>query len=245
MGGGRFKGHCQACAAAFSLWSVGKARSPLAKSTRAWRNSATVDTMTTDHQPGKRLIAWIDEIGGFLICLNDEIFIGQPTGEGGVDIPVRADLSRVGMPRFAAKGKTTSSLPSTPPRWMARLLTGPIVLRNHALIELGDSLRLRFTRPHTLSATAVLRIESKHKTEPAVDAIVLMSESCVLGPGSHSHIQCPTWKNDLVLFRRGDDLQFRAKELVEFNDHPGTTSGIITADCRISGENFALSFEEI
>ncbi|TWU28083.1 FHA domain-containing protein [Bythopirellula polymerisocia] len=222
----------------------GKVRSPLAKSTLAWRNSATLDTMTTDHQPGKRLIAWIDEIGGYMICLNDEVFIGQPTPEGGVDIPVRADLSR----RHASIRRERENYVLTPihtTKVDGQTITGPIVLRNQALVELGDSLRLRFTKPHTLSATAVLLVESKHKTEPAVDAIVLMSESCVLGPGSHSHIRCPNWKSDIVLFRRGDDIQFRAKELVEFNDHPGTTSGIITADCRISGENFALSFEEI
>ncbi|QEG34687.1 FHA domain-containing protein [Bythopirellula goksoeyrii] len=221
-----------------------KAGSPLTTSTQAWRSCATVDTMTTKPEAGKRIIAWIDEIGGFLICLNDEIVIGQPTAEGGVDIPVRADLSR----RHATIRRERENYVLTPihtTKVDGHVLTGPIVLRNQALIELGDSLQLRFTKPHSLSATAVLEVESKHKTEPAVDAIVLMSESCVLGAGSHSHIRCPNWENDLVLYRRGDDLQFRTKELVETKDHPGTTNGIITANCRISGENYALSFEEI
>lgn len=222
----------------------GKAPSPLVPETLPWRKSATIDTMTTDPKLKKRLIAWIDEIGGFLICLNDEVCIGQPTAEGGVDIPVRADLSR----RHASIRRERENYVLTPihtTKVNGQILTGPHVLPNQALIELGDSLRLRFSKPHTLSATAVLRVESKHKTEPAVDAVVLMSESCVLGPGSSSHIRCPGWESDLVLFRRGHELQFRSTQVVETSDGLDTTSGIITADCRISGENFALSFEEV
>ncbi len=220
------------------------AGAPRDKSTIAWRTNATIDTMTTDHQPGRRLIAWIDEIGGFLLCLSDEVMIGQPSSGGGVDIPVRADLAR----RHASIRREKENYVLTPihtTKVDGHQLTGPVVLNNNALIELGDSLRLRFIKPHTLSATAVLRIESKHKTEPAVDSVVLMSESCVLGPGSHSHIHCPGWLSDVVLFRRGEDLQFRSKEIVETNDGIDVTSGSIFADSRISGENFSLSFEEI
>jgi hypothetical protein len=172
------------------------------------------------------------------------VVIGQPSPEGGVDIAVRADLSR----RHATIHRDGENYVLTPIhtcRLDGTPLAGPAVLRDGALVQLGDSLEMRFTKPHTLSASAVLRIESKHKTEPAVDAVVLMSESCVLGPRSHSHIPCPQWTEDLVLFRRGEQMQFRSSNLVELNDHPGTTTGPITDFCRIAGEDFALSFEEI
>ena len=73
-------------------------------------------------------------------------------------------------------------------------------------------------------------LESHHKTEPAVDAIVLMSESCILGPKSQSHICCRNWDDDFVLFRRGDDLQFRTSASVEVDGEPSTTGTAITAN---------------
>jgi hypothetical protein len=221
-----------------------KRPSPLFASTIAWRKNGADDTMTTEENRGKRLIAWIDEVGGFLVCLGNEVVIGQPTPGTQNDIPIRADLSR----RHATirrEGENYILTPIHTAKIDGQTIVGPTLLRDNALVELGDSLRLRFTKPHTLSATAVLKIESKHKTEPAVDAVVLMSESCVFGPKSHSHVRCPSWTSDLVLFRRGEDLQFRCQEMVEIDEHPGNTSGTITANCRLAGEEFALSFEEV
>jgi len=113
------------------------------------------------------------------------------------------------------------------------------------MIQLGDTVRLKFHQPHALSATAVLTIESHHKTEPAVDGIVLMSESCILGPQSQSHIHCRNWADDFVLFRRGDDLQFRTSTSVEVDGEATGAGATINGNCRIEGEDFALSFEEI
>lgn len=217
---------------------------PVFATTIAWRKNGSDDTMTTEHTRGKRLIAWIDEVGGFLVCLGNEVVIGQPTPGSEIDIPIRADLSR----RHATirrEGENYILTPIHQAKVDGHTMVGPTLLRDGSLVELGDSLKLRFTKPHTLSATAVLKIESKHKTEPAVDAVVLMSESCVLGPKQHSHIRCPGWESDLVLFRRGEEVQFRSKEILELNDHPGCTSGTIAANCRLAGEEFALSFEEV
>ena len=50
-----------------------------------------------------------------------------------------------------------------------------------------------------------------------VDAVVLMSESCILGPQSHSHVRCREWTADLVLFRRGDELMCRTQSPVEID----------------------------
>ena len=41
-----------------------------------------------------------------------------------------------------------------------------------AIDPMGDGVKISFRKPHALSATAVLEIESHHRTEPAVDAIV-------------------------------------------------------------------------
>ena len=192
--------------------------------------------MHTKSQPktSKRTIVWIDGVGGYLLCLGDEVTLGQPTGKGGPEIAILADLSR----RHATIRRERESYVITPIH-QVRIdgveLTGPRVLKENAQIELGESVCLRFNKPHALSSTAILKLESHHKTESAVDGILLMSESCVLGPKPQSHIPCRGWKEDLVIFRCGEDLRFRT----------ATLSGIITDSTRIAGSNFALSFEEL
>ncbi len=217
------------------------------KSTHAWTSSAKVDTWAMNQEQGKRFVAWIDGVGGYLICLGNELVLGQPTG-GGADIPILADLSR----RHATIRREGESYVLTPihkVRVDAQELTGPQVLKDNSLIELGDAVRMRFRKPHALSGTAVVTIESHHKTEPAVDSIVLMSESCVLGSQSQSHIHCRKWTDDIVLFRRGEDLQFRTSASVKLNSEvdgeAASSGGLVTHGTRIEGENFSLSVEEI
>jgi hypothetical protein len=218
--------------------------SPVFATTIPWRKNGADDTMTSEESRGKRMIAWIDEVGAYLVCLGNEISLGQPTPGSAVDIPIRADLSRRHA-TIAREGESYILKPIHSAKLDGQAVVGPTLLRDGSLIELGDSLKLRFTKPHSLSATAVLKFESKHKTEPAVDAVVLMSESCILGPQTHSHIRCANWNSEIVLFRRGEDVQFRSQEIIEVNNDPGATNGIITANCRLAGEEFALSFEEV
>ena len=68
------------------------------------------------------------------------------------------------------------------------------MLADNQLIQLGDNVRLRFTKPHALSATARLVLESHHKTQPSADAVLLMADSCVLGPNRHCHVRCRNWQ---------------------------------------------------
>ncbi len=209
-------------------------------------------------ETSQRFVAWIDDVGGYLICLGDEVILGQPSGSGGAEIPIFADLSR----RHATLHREREAYIITPihkVRVDGTELKGPQVVKNNAFIELGESVRLRFRQPHALSSTAVLTLESHHKTEPAVDGIVLMSESCVLGSQPQSHIPCRGWTDDLLLFRRGEDLQFRTAASVTLSNGDGhgdsngervpkltaTSSGVITHNTRIDGENFSLSFEEV
>ena len=126
-----------------------------------------------------------------------------------------------------------------------QLITTPTVLTANARIQLGDTVQLTFFKPHALSASAVLTVESSHKTEPAVDAIVLMSDSCIMGPQKQSHVVCRDWTSDLVLFRRGDQLHVRCGEPIEIDGEMGCEENVIEGNCRISGEDFALSLEQI
>ena len=38
---------------------------------------------------------WIDGVGGYLVCLNNRITLGQATPDAAVDVPLLADVSRL------------------------------------------------------------------------------------------------------------------------------------------------------
>lgn len=217
---------------------------PSGGSTRRQAANAKEDTVSLSRAPGKRLVTWIDAVGGFLICLGDEIVLGQPSADGGVDVPLLADLSRRHA-TIVREGESYILHPIHQATVNDVAAAGPIVLRDNSVIGLGESVKLRFRRPHALSATAVLQIMTHHKTEPAVDGIVLMSDSCIIGSQGHSHIRCRDWEHEVVLFRRGDQLICRTQAEAEFDGRPMPSQVEVRQDCRIEGEDFALSFEEI
>ena len=41
-----------------------------------------------------RLMLWVDSVGGYLVCLRDEVVLGQPAGGATPDVPILGDLSR-------------------------------------------------------------------------------------------------------------------------------------------------------
>jgi tetratricopeptide (TPR) repeat protein len=212
-------------------------------STHAHARSAKADTVT-ERNVGKRIVAWIDAVGGFLVCLGDEIVLGQPVADGSVDVPFLADLSRRhAIIRREGEAYVLTPLQRTTVDGLA--VKESVVLRDKCIVKLGEAVELRFRKPHALSNTAVLEIQSRHKTEPAVDGIILMSESCILGPQSHSHVRCRQWSSDLVLFRRGDELMCRTHSPLEIDGQTCVGQAAVGGNCRIESEEFALSLEEI
>ena len=211
-------------------------------STRLGKGSSEEDTVTGKSSPDRRLV-WVDAVGGFLICLDDEIVLGQPSRDNPPAVPILADLSR----RHAVLRREGGAYvldPVQATRLDDRPVTGPTTLGTNHRIQLGESVRIHFCRPHALSATARLVIESNHKTEPSVDAVVLMAESCILGPRKHSHIRCRGWENDLILFRKEGDLGCRAQTPLVVNGEEISGPATIPTGSRIEGEDFALSIED-
>ena len=137
--------------------------------------------------------------------------LGQPSAGDKIAVPILADLSRRhAVIRRDAGAYVLEPLQRT--RVDGREITTPFVLSNNHLIQLGDNVRLRFTRPHALSATARLTLESHHKTQPSADAVLLMADSCVLGPNRHCHVRCREWERDVVVYRQNDRIFCRAGE---------------------------------
>jgi len=211
------------------------------RSTRAGARSGEVDTVTGSESP-QRALLWVDAVGGFLVCLDDQVVLGQPSPGNRIALPILADLSR----RHAVIRREAGAYvlePLQTVRVDGREINGPTVLADRQLIELGESVQLRFTKPHALSATARLDFESHHKTQPTCDAVLLMADSCVLGPGAHCHVRGRDWQYDVVLYRNGAGFQCRCAAPLIVDGEARSGSIDVESGERVEGESFSFTWE--
>jgi hypothetical protein len=133
-----------------------------------------------DSHGSARWMLWIDGVGSYRILLADAVTLGQPGGSREADIAVLGDLStRHARIRRDGEGYLIEAVHEV--RVDGRAVQGAAPLEDGSRIALGGAVRLAFRRPHALSASARLEFESYHRTEPPADAVLLVSESCVLG----------------------------------------------------------------
>jgi hypothetical protein len=192
----------------------------------------------------ERFMLWVDAIGGFWVCMDDEIRLGQPVHGNSTDVPILADVSsRHAIIRRDGEGYLIEAIRSVevdgrPVRHSAALADG-------ARIRLGESVQMDFHRPHPLSATARLDIVSGHNTQPRSDAVLLMADSCILGPNPHCHVVCRDWPADVVLYRQHNELYCRAPGTFEVDGVAHRGRARVTRNSRISGDDFSFTLEEV
>jgi hypothetical protein len=213
------------------------------RSTRPTSRSSEVDTVAGMEQP-QRALLWVDAVGGFLVCLDDRILLGQPSPGERIAVPILADLSR----QHAAIRRDAGAYVLEPLQRTlvdGREIAGPHVLADSQLIQLGDNVRLRFARPHALSATARLVLESHHRTQPSADAILLMADSCVLGPNRHCHVRCRDWQHDVVVYRHDGRLFCRADKPLVVDGVAAGGESELQSGVRVEGEEFSFTWETL
>ncbi|HUE71638.1 MAG TPA: FHA domain-containing protein [Pirellulaceae bacterium] len=190
-----------------------------------------------------RFMLWIDAVGGYLVCLNSQVVIGQAHPGTRVEVPLQADISRRhAMIRREGEGYVVQPLGGSV-KIDGKPIDGPALLSDGDELELGDGVRLRFRRPHVLSSSARLDILSRHRTQPFVDGVILMAESCVLGPKWQNHVVCRDWTGDVVLYRNDDKLFCRAMESLEIDGKLHDGRGKLGPNSRVVGSDFSLSLE--
>jgi len=191
-----------------------------------------------------RFLMWVDAVGGYWVCLGDEITLGQPARGGKADVPILGDLSKRHA-RVRRDGEGYLIEAYRPVYVDGRMVDKVESLANGQAIRLGDSVELIFRRPHALSATARLDFVSGHRTQPSVDAVLLMADACVLGPARHCHVVCRDWPAEVVLFRHDSRLFCRTAGTLEIDGRRTKGRGPITTHSRIEGEKFSLTLEEL
>lgn len=202
-----------------------------------------VTSAVMSRTPETRFLLWVDAVGGFLVCCGAQVRLGQAVPESPVEVPLLADLSRHHA-TIRRDGEGYLLEPLGPTQLNGVPLRQPAWLADGSQIGLGRSLRLRFRRPHPLSATATLEILSHHQTRPTTDRVLLAADTCVLGPSAQGHVLCRNWPAEVVLFRRPDGWHCRADELLEIDGRQAVRSGPLTLRSRVVGPHFAFSLEE-
>ena len=192
----------------------------------------------------ERFVLWVDGVGGYLVCISDEITLGQATPETTVDIPILGDLSGKHA-TLRRQGEHYLIEPSGEVFLDGTRIEQPTLLANNSLLTLGHDIELRFRTPHPLSATARLDFTSHYRTEPRSDAILLISQSLILGPDTHNHIVCREWPENIVLFQEENKLYCHSNQTMELDGRPFKTTTPVQCGQRISLDGCAISLEEV
>lgn len=194
--------------------------------------------------PGARFLLWIDGVGGYLVCLAKDVVLGQATPNNRVEVPIQADVSRQHVRIYRhGDGYVIEPFQST---WIhGQLIGDKTLLTNGDVLEMAGGVRVRFSQPHALSATARLDLVSRHRTCPRTDGILLMAESCVLGPKRQNHIVCRDWQSDVVLYRRDGKLCCRAMESMEIDGQRCDGRATLAPNAHVSGSDFSMSLEAL
>jgi len=199
----------------------------------------------SSRQQADRFLLWIDSVGGFWVCTKDEVTLGQPGFGPEVDVPILGDLSRRHA-RIRRDGEGYLIEAIRPLRVDGRPAEPVAALVDGSRIELGEGVRLVFRRPNALSATARLDFASRHHTEPRTDAVLLMANSCVLGPKSHSHVVCGHWPHEVILYRHHDELYCRTSGPMEIDGvRCVDRGGPLGRNSQIVCDRFSLGLEAV
>jgi hypothetical protein len=189
-----------------------------------------------------RFLLWIDSVGGYWVCLGDEITLGQPSPRGIIDVPILGDISAChARLRRDGEGFLVEAIREVSVD--GRAVRGTDWLRDGSEIQLGPSVRLLFRKPHALSGTVRLEFLSRHRTQPSSDAVLWMADSCVLGPKRHSHVVCRNWSGEVTVYRDGEELFCRAAGRLKIDGAVCDGRGRIARNSSVQGEGFSFKLE--
>lgn len=190
-----------------------------------------------------RYILWIDGVGGYLLCLDATVTIGQASPETQVEIPIYADISR--MHATISRDHEGYVIKALRPIIVNQGEMDQASLNSNDRITLGNSCQLVFQQDVPISTTAKLSLVSGHRFLQAVDAVFLMGETLLIGPGNNCHIQIPELKDQVVIYRCKDSLGFRCREEFELDGKPHRERAILDRNSQIRCETFSLSLEKL
>ena len=192
-----------------------------------------------------RFLLWVDDVGGYLVCPDDAVVLGRAGAESTADVAILGDLSR----RHAVVVRDADGSDYRIKAVQATFVNGKAVteapLNDGDVIRLGSTVELEFRRPSPFSATARLRLVSRHRLPLAVDGVILMAETCIIGSNRQAHIAASGLDGPVVLYRQGAGLCCRGPGTFEVDGTAGSGRLAITTASRVLGDGFSFSLESL
>lgn len=192
-----------------------------------------------------RFLLWIDGVGGYLLCLSNEIIIGGPAdSDSTAQLALLANLSR----RHATIARSGEGYVLTPHAATSvgnREVHDPTPLTGGYELRFGQNVRLQFRLPTVLSGTAVLDFVSDHRPVYSVDGAIMMEDNCLFGAGPDNHVVCPDASDSFVLFLRDGQLWCKCRTGVVIDGTHNESGGPIVPGHVVTAADVRFRLEEM
>jgi hypothetical protein len=191
-------------------------------------------------------LAWVDGVGCFQLLPGKQWCVGGPGGNPAADIVICGDISRraAEISRRGSRYILNRFIAASKPESTGR----PLELSTDTTFNLGSTndVQIKFSRSHPLSASAVLRLISRHRTEPACDAMILVADTCIFGPSDAAHVVCPEAIGPLV-FLIGNEGRWYVKGSAPFRVNDERVQGMVplTLPCRVESGETVIALERL
>ncbi|MFN9374538.1 MAG: hypothetical protein ACK6D3_21845 [Planctomycetaceae bacterium] len=188
---------------------------------------------------------WIDRVGVYRVTLSTELLIGGPRrGDQPGTLSMLARLSRQHA-RIVRSGEGYLLRSERGVVLGQAGVAGEHYLADRAEFDLGEGVCFRLRIPHRLSPSARLEFVSDHRPVRRADGVVLMSGTCLLGPGSDCHVVCPDWSQTVVLVERAGQLWLKGGAGLWMNGTRQEETVPLENNAVVEGDEFRFRVEVI
>jgi len=196
-----------------------------------------------ENGPGGRFLLWVDAVGGYLVCMDDQVILGRAGADSHADVPLMGDLSR--HHATLVRDGDGYVLRARQPTYINGQAVETAPVHDGDVIRLGSTVELEFRQPSPVSATARLAIVSRHRLPLAVDGVLLMAETCIIGASPQAHIPAASLDAPVVLYRQGAALWCRASGGFEVDGRACAARAPLTLQSSVLGDGFSFSLEPL
>lgn len=207
--------------------------------------SFLANPFVTPGEAAPQHLLWIDRVGCWMLLLKPEVTIGGAGGHSEpADIALVAQLSRRHA-TITREGECYVLKAHAPVSIGGRQVHDRIDLHDGYELQLGQSVRVRFRLPTVMSGSARLEFASDHRPKHAVEGIVLMEETCLLGPHDDNHVVCPGWTNNVVLYRKNGQVWCKSRDELYIAGQSAFPTGAIPSGAVVQGKDFRFRVESL
>lgn len=183
---------------------------------------------------------WIDAVGGFLVLTKKQIRIGN-AGDERNDVAILANLSA--LHAELRQGESGTVLIAHAKTKINDVASDAALLRDGDRIRLRD-VELTYHQPTPWSLTARFELTSHHRLPLALDGIVLLGETCVLGSGRDAHIRTQ-WGKSVFLNWYRDTYWVRGPGNIKIDGRTYENCGPLTPTSQVEGPWGSFRWEPV